>query len=32
MHPIEYVMLAIGTIVAVLGVLSLYALVRSHSQ
>lgn len=31
MHPIEYVLLTIGTIVAVLGVCALIALVRSHT-
>lgn len=30
MHPIEYVMLAIGTIVAILGLFALVALVKSH--
>ncbi len=30
MHPIEYVLLTIGTIVAILGVFALVALVKSH--
>lgn len=30
MHPIEYVLLTIGTIVALLGVAALFALVKSH--
>lgn len=30
MHPIEYVMIALGTIVGILGVAGLVALVRSH--
>lgn len=30
MHPIEYVLLAIGTVVALLGVAALFALVKSH--
>ncbi len=32
MHPIEYVLLTIGTIVAVLAVLALFAMIRSHSH
>jgi hypothetical protein len=32
MHPIEYVLLTIGTIVAILGVMALFAMVRSHSH
>ncbi len=30
MHPIEYVMIALGTIVGILGVAALVSLVRSH--
>ena len=30
MHPIEYVMITIGTIVAILGLFALVALVKSH--
>ncbi len=30
MHPIEYVLLTIGTIVAILGVFALVAMVKSH--
>lgn len=30
MHPIEYVMLALGTIVAILGLMALVALVKAH--
>lgn len=32
MHPIEYVLITIGTIVAILGVLALFSLVHSHSR
>ncbi len=32
MHPIEYVLLTIATIVAVLGVLALFTMVRSHGH
>lgn len=32
MHPIEYVLLTIGTIVAILGIAALFAMVRSHSH
>jgi hypothetical protein len=30
MHPIEYVLLTIGTIVAILGIFAFVALVKSH--
>jgi hypothetical protein len=32
MHPIEYVLLTIGTIVAILGVMALIALTRSNAH
>jgi hypothetical protein len=32
MHPIEYVLLTIGTIVAILGIMALFAMIRSHSH
>lgn len=32
MHPIEYVVLTIGTIVIILAVMALVAMVRSHSH
>lgn len=32
MHPIEYVLATIGTIVAILGVMALIAIVHSHAH